>query len=141
MSEMHGPGDFGSGNFLPQSFGGMSWWIVEIDIDTSKRLLALAVTEIPFDVRTDERENSASDRILAGKVRTLWMPDGDQIMETRHFWSELSMLFESDGWPLIKRKPNHEGTRNGTMTCRQLTNIRSLSLRHDARLEEVPRRI
>jgi hypothetical protein len=77
--------------------------------------------------------------ISAGKTRRLWMPDVDQRTETRHFiWFEFSVLFESEEWPSMEPKPNHRGTRNGTMIHRQLINVRNLSLWHDARPEEVP---
>jgi hypothetical protein len=48
---MHDPVGFGSGNFLPRPFGVMSSHIIEMEIDTSKRLPPFAVAEIPFDVR------------------------------------------------------------------------------------------
>jgi hypothetical protein len=33
--------DFGSGNFFPRSFGVASQCIIEMEVDTSKRLLSL----------------------------------------------------------------------------------------------------
>jgi hypothetical protein len=57
-----------------------------MDGDTSKRLPKLAAAEIPFDVRQNRCiKNSALYRIPAGKARSLWMPDVDQIMEIRLF--------------------------------------------------------
>jgi hypothetical protein len=48
---MHDPGGFGSANFLPPQFGVASWCILEMEVDTMKRLLVFAVAEIPFNVR------------------------------------------------------------------------------------------
>jgi hypothetical protein len=66
------------------------------------------------------------------------MPYVDQIMEARYFMSEFSVLFESEEWPSMEPKPDPGGARNGTMTHRQLIYIRSLSLWHSIRPEEVP---
>jgi hypothetical protein len=53
---------FGSDNFLPRPIGVVSWCIIEMEGDTSKRLPILAVAEIPFDIRIDAQRNSAPHR-------------------------------------------------------------------------------
>jgi hypothetical protein len=50
---MHNPGGLGSGNFLLPPFGAVGWCIVEMEVDTLKRLPIFVVAEIPFDIRQD----------------------------------------------------------------------------------------
>jgi hypothetical protein len=60
---MHNPSGFGSDNVLPRPFGFVNWCIIEMEVEASKRLLTLAVAEIPFNARqnrTDAQKNSAS---------------------------------------------------------------------------------
>jgi hypothetical protein len=65
MSRMHNPGGFGSDNFLPRQFGDMSWCNIEMEGDTSKRLLMLPVAEIHFNAGITE----------AQKLRIIPYPD------------------------------------------------------------------
>jgi hypothetical protein len=120
----------------------MSWCFIEMEVDSSKYLLMLAVAEIPFDVKQNKcTKNSASYHISAGKARRLWMPEVNQIMETRLFCPEIYGLFESEEWPSMELNPNHGGAHDKTMTHRQFINSRSLSLLHGARPEEVPQKM
>jgi hypothetical protein len=57
MKRMYEPGAFGSGNFLPQPLGIVSWGILEMEVDTSKRLPAVANAKIPFDVKQNRYTN------------------------------------------------------------------------------------
>jgi hypothetical protein len=56
-----------------------------MEVDIWKRFPTLVVAEIPFDVKQNRCMNELRIiHIQAGEVRRLWMPDVDQIMETRH---------------------------------------------------------
>jgi hypothetical protein len=57
------------------------------------------------------------------------------------FWSELSAFFDSEEFPSMGHKTNHEDTRDGTTTHRQLINVQSLFLWHGARPKEVPQKM
>jgi hypothetical protein len=48
---MHDPGGLDWDNFLPRLFSVVSWCIIEMEVDISKRLPTLAVAKTPFDVR------------------------------------------------------------------------------------------
>jgi hypothetical protein len=48
---MYDPAGFRLGNFLPRSFGIVSWCVNETEVGTSKRLPMLAIADIPFDIR------------------------------------------------------------------------------------------
>jgi hypothetical protein len=51
ISRMGNPNGFGSGNLSSWPFGIMSWCIIHMQIDASKHLSALAVTQVPLDIR------------------------------------------------------------------------------------------
>jgi hypothetical protein len=54
INRIHNPGGLGSGNCLLRLYSVVSWCTVEMGVDTSNRLLMLAVAEIPFDVRQNK---------------------------------------------------------------------------------------
>jgi hypothetical protein len=51
ISRIGNPVGCGSGHFLLRPFGIVCWCIIQMQIDASKRLSALAVAEVPPDVR------------------------------------------------------------------------------------------
>jgi hypothetical protein len=85
-SQMHDPGGFSLGNFLPRPFGVVSWCIIEMEGATSKPLPTLAVTGIPFDVRQNRYiKKLCTMPRPGGQSKKTVEPDVDQIMEIRHF--------------------------------------------------------
>jgi hypothetical protein len=81
---LHGLGDFTSGIFFWRPFGAVSWCIIKMEAEISKRLHALAVAEISFDFQQNRcTKGCASYRIRVSKGRGLWMPDVGQTTENR----------------------------------------------------------
>jgi hypothetical protein len=58
-----------------------------MQIDASKVFSALTAAQIPLDIMKNTPKNFVLHRNPAGNARKLWMPDVDQIMETRDFCS------------------------------------------------------
>jgi hypothetical protein len=81
----------------------VSWCIIEIEVDTSKRLPTLAVAEIPFDVRQNRCTKElrivphpgGQGKKTMGAVRR---PNNAH----QAFWSEFFVLFESKKWPSLE---------------------------------------
>jgi hypothetical protein len=141
ISRMHNSGAFGSDNLLPRPFSVVSWCIIEREVNILKRLPTLAIAEIPFVIRRGRCTKELPLVPHPGRQSSSIMDAGRRSNNGNEvFWSDSSVLFESEEWLSTEPMPNHGGTRNSPMIHRQLINVRSLSFSHGARHETIPRK-
>jgi hypothetical protein len=70
-----------------------------MEVDTSKRLLTFALAEIPFDVRQNGWDKELRIVPHPGRQSKKTVDTGRRPNNgSQAFWSELSVLFESEEW-------------------------------------------
>jgi hypothetical protein len=67
LSQMSDPVGFGSGNSLSRPFGVVTWCIIQMHIDDSKRPSALAAEEVLLDIRKNRCEKEICGIRHAGR--------------------------------------------------------------------------
>jgi hypothetical protein len=84
----------------------------------------LAVAQTSFDVRQNRCTKELCIVPHPGRQSTKTVYAGRRPNNgNQAFCSELSGIFELEEWFPMQLKPNHGGTRNKTMTHRQLINV------------------
>jgi hypothetical protein len=109
-----------------------------MEVDTSKRLPMLALAGIPFNVKQNRCTKELGIVLHPGRQSMKTVVTGRRPNNGNHaFLIWIFYAFRVGTVALDRTRAESWGIRNGTTTHHQFINVRSLSLWHGARPEEI----